>query len=637
MNRGLIQGIELTSFGSHVQTTLTFDEPITYIVGPNGAGKTTIAEAILWSLTGRFARGLDGGGRGATMLVTDGADKLRVATQLRDVGQVKRIVDSAGQTRVAIEGVTTSGDPQAVLFDRLGTTPAFLHAVCSSNAFLDHDHTAGKAFLMDLLDVHVPIGAEQLTLAELQERHKRAYDERTGLNRQIKEQRIPEKPADAPVETAELEALTAKLQELRDEARLLGEQGAEARGRRRALVDEHAKLIAERDTLQVRIAADADVHDLLDANEAATQAIAPPVAPALESPHPAIDEVKGKLVDARGRLTVLTDGQASIKGRDPKKGCVLDPAIPCLTPAKEFTGRTTKLTADIRKLEADIEELSGRLKVLETSADAQQAAVATYNAQLAATSRACETLASERRSLQARLRNRQADEERLTDVLARLAHLQTEISNLGDEGEEPAALATLFERIRNGEQQIQRARALLAQWTAYQQAVDRGAELRRELAKVEADVEQLGPKGAMVAAIAGAKTHFIQLVNGRLQHFGYVLDIEIEPWRVRVNGRDARRLSTSERLRVGLCLQLAFAELTGLEFVIFDNTEWLVDAQIRATFGELLFDWVEAKDGRQAIVIKALEEAPPSRPGSVQVIQLALVNGATHVLEGVAA
>jgi hypothetical protein len=64
---------------------------------------------------------------------------------------------------------------------------------------------------------------------------------------------------------------------------------------------------------------------------------------------------------------------------------------------------------------------------------------------------------------------------------------------------------------------------------------------------------------------------------------------------------------------------------------VLDNAEWLVDAAIRATCTDILFAWVAADARRQAIVIKATEDAIPSVSG-VQVVRIARVDGVSRLV-----
>jgi hypothetical protein len=74
---------------------------------------------------------------------------------------------------------------------------------------------------------------------------------------------------------------------------------------------------------------------------------------------------------------------------------------------------------------------------------------------------------------------------------------------------------------------------------------------------------------------------------------------------------------------VGLALQLAIAEATGLGFVLLDGAD-LLDADNRATLVELL----ELFEG-QAIVTATKDAPPAAIPEGVAVYWLALVDGVT--------
>jgi len=640
MSGALLRQIELTAFGSHAKTTVAFDAPITFIVGPNASGKSTLAEAILWGLTGRFARGVDGGGRGAQALIAEGATAARVRLQVRERWGLTRTVNAGGQVHLSLDELGSAhADAQAVLYQRLDMSPTALQAVVASHAFLDTDHAAAKAFLMELLDVRVPIGEEQLTLAQLTHRYGAAFEDRKAKKAQVKDHRVPARPDGVELSADDVASLEAQLQQLREQEKAILADGAEARGRRQALVSQRVTLDREREDLEGRVRQAGDPNVLLDELEAKLRELVAPepleaVTPADEAQE--MTTLRQQLVDERGRLRLLTTSAEAIKGRDPQKGCVLDPDVPCLTPAAEFDGRAKYLPKAIKQIERALDTATRRLNLLEA-----QASTRTDAAQRRAQDRSViegqrTFLEAKRRSLEASLRNLQADQERLTEVLAQLAKLDTELANAGTEGEPPAGLVALQARITKGDRTIADARTEAQRWTAYHQAAARATALAKELEALEASVAQLGPKGAQLDAIAGALTDFLARVNGPLERFGYRLDVQLDPWLVVVNGRSAARLSTSERLRVGLCLQLAIAELSGLHLVVLDNAEWLVDAAIRATCTSILFGWVQADSDRQAIVIKATEDDVPAVPG-VSVVRLARVNGVSQVLQGAVA
>jgi hypothetical protein len=105
----------------------------------------------------------------------------------------------------------------------------------------------------------------------------------------------------------------------------------------------------------------------------------------------------------------------------------------------------------------------------------------------------------------------------------------------------------------------------------------------------------------------------------------------VDPWQVVVNGRPIQTYSESEQFRIGVALQLAIAELSGLSFAIVDRLDML-DVHNRALATKMIF----ASPVQQVLVLstRELEQALPKIPGAL-VHRLGKIDERTVVLETV--
>jgi hypothetical protein len=171
---------------------------------------------------------------------------------------------------------------------------------------------------------------------------------------------------------------------------------------------------------------------------------------------------------------------------------------------------------------------------------------------------------------------------------------------------------------------VQRVMAYRAAKASHEQATAKVANVQADLARQDALVELLGPKGILATALQAALGDFLAAVNGALAAFGFSLDIQVEPWQVLVRKGDAAPvrfalLSAGEQLWTALAFQLALAIVSGLKLVVVDAAEAVV-GQHRAILTEL----VMAAPDVQVIVAMArgANEPAPDIPG-LQVLRLA--------------
>lgn len=572
-----LESIELTNFRCFAGAVLELPTRVTFVIGRNHAGKSSVIDAVRLALTGA-CRGTDAGGKGADALIRDGDGvtqlkvKLTVATADLPAFTVER-TQTARSGTLAVSGAAGSrGEAMGVLTERLGASPAVIAACLDGEAFLDLHHAEAKNLLLDVLNVRVDVGDERLTLAQVDQRDAYWREERRVRRRTLDAAATPA----APVEEAlpDVRVLEAKLTELRAEERALIAATSSESGRKAELdraiaqADRNAATLeTKRATLRTAQARDGATVDLQDAIDELQEHLGTMAFD--DADREAADRARISLVTADGRLKLARDTVEALDAHAPDRGCVLDATVECRTPAKAFLGQLKALKAQIAALEAEQDEQSQLVE----KARLRAADTAKLEARLAGLQRQAKDLASVG-----------ADLALLQETRMKLAFERDQCAGGADQAE---ALHALRDRITKGERVITDARAAVAAVEAYRAAQERQKDAARAFAEAERQCDVYGPKGARVQALERAMARFQEQINGALARFGYQLRIVVDPWLVLVNDRPAELLSKSERLQVGIALQLALADASGFDFVAIDQVD-LFDAENRRAFGALL-------------------------------------------------
>jgi DNA repair exonuclease SbcCD ATPase subunit len=595
-----IQQLELTNFGSHRTSRFTFDAPITLIYSLNNGGKSTVCDAIEYLLTGK-TRGTDARGAGVDALIYEGADRMKVSATVEAADGVATVVRGVTGRTTAFqlngEGGTLA-ERQAAFYALVGGHEGVLTALTRSRAFLDLKHADAKDLLLQVLNVRVDVDGERLTLVQLDARYEQAFEARREAKARAAAIRVPDPPTDA---APDVDALEAQLRELRGVEHAKLASTAKADGERGALEAEHARVVED----LMRVKTSLEVLPDMTAKIAELGAQLDTLEPA-EGQETALQKHRTALAAADGRLPMLERTLTQIQEHDPKKGCVLDAAIPCKTATSHFAGQVSKLEQQVMTLKAE--------KDSATEALAAQKKLSGDR----------ENLERQLRDLHYRHTSRTQLVERATELTATRDRLHDEIAALPPAAGPDPDLEALQARIARGEQTIRDARAVADACARHREATTQAAAAAKHVAELEAKVDRLGPKGERVQALAASLAVFEGAINGSLAKFGYSLHFEVDPWQVTVNGRSVTRLSESERLRVGVSLQIAIAEVTGIGFVVIDGAD-LLDATNRG----LLVSLLSVFDG-QAIVTATRDQAPGPIDG-VAVYWLTLERGVTRV------
>lgn len=599
-----ISQLNLKSFRSFTDTEFDLSAPRVLIAGLNGAGKSTIREAVKWALTGR-CQGLDGKGSGAEKLVPTFAPSLHtvdVALTLNNTVGVHRVWEPRGATLEVDGFMGTPTEQQKALYSELLDRESYVDAVLDSAVFLNLHHADAKALVLDLLDVRVTVEGKEYTLAQLDAAHDKAFKDRKSAKDKVKGAFVPAKPespepalkgktlADAE---AHLGGIAALLSSVRKAAAELNQKIGGSVSQRRDLTARLDRLTAPRpiggdyDGIVARIA---EVEERLAIiEEDATTA-------------PAVAQRPVENVDLEARKK---QAQA-LRTFDPKNGCVLDARTPCPVAKVKFFSRAR-----------DIEDALEKLAPMPTPVVEAQPP---------------NPLVNELSDLQRQKAAHEAYTSAMTAYNANRAELTAELAAVPDHGALEVELEGLNARILKGEAVEKTAIAFFAGLKVHEDGLQHRATLEAEVARLETLVALLGPNGARVQALADALGPFEGEINAILAPFDWTVGFQVDPWTVTVNGRPVDTYSRSEQHRIGIALQVAIAEMSGLGFAIVDELDML-DSENRELMGRVLY-----ASGLEQVILLSTRELSQPMPDAANIpgmacIRLGKENGRTVVLE----
>lgn len=564
-----IRRLELRNFRCFKQVALDLHAPVVMVFGGNATGKSSIRDALEWCLTGR-TRGTDERGAGARDLIRSGADTMGVRVFFDDDSVKVRTLSRAGTVKV--------DPPDAPAKRNLWRT------LVNGPLFFDLDHVVAKAMLMDALDVHVEVDGRRLSLPELDTLYDAAFAARREAKATLQAIQIPPLPEGSFPTVAEIQTELEGLRtELATQERMVGRTVGRREHIEKALAKAQAKLDYERAQCVAM-----EFPNDLDARVTALE----------QDLKSRAEDYSAKLRDRKRNQFEMEQCQEYIQRLHDRpiqtvaahQPCVLNASVPCLTPNAKFD---TVLTS-----------LRGQLEEFRVRSEATARAIQDYEQATAQLVAWRETL-----SLRTRFQTVAVDlMNQITDLGAELAAEPPD----GADSEANAALETLRERIRKGEQILEDVRGLIRRRIEHEDKSKRAGEWATKVQALEADVEKLGPKGLRVQALEAALGEFEAAVNAGLKVFHYKVELDTSPWDVRVNGLSSDLLSTSERLRVGLAMSCALAATVGIETVMVDGAD-ILDTTARLGLSEVIDIW--RGRGGQLFLTATRDEAIPSAEG----------------------
>lgn len=555
-------------------------DDVTLILGPNGSGKSTIAEGIRYALTGECGL-TDKRGSGASRAIRHGAKVASIDLAALD-WTVMRTIKPSGAT-VAVDKL--AGDEARAALEVALPSPELLRCMLSSGHFVGLPAKEQQSVLASLAGQ--PVDAdwvrEQLTkpqagaVAEaldstnltgptlLDHLHSVAYGARTELNRRVK-QLAAGLAGDAP-QGADAE-LVAKLQAAKDKAaaklgdaqKTLGaaESGIAAHERAKTAAEEAGKRLARaRDELSnLEVPEDVPGDEAMEELQRQVQE-ADERRRTAETNRAAVSGALKAMLEQHGRVLQLGD-----------KCPVLD-SVDCPLSDEDRAGAVAGLQQSINAMQAQEQKLAG---------EAGEAA---------------ESL----KGLKAQVEEAHSLRTSAAAAVQRHADLTADVKRLAEEAETalvtyqqtPAAERSTLEKLvgeadeayRRADDALQAALQTQRDAEAWRERTAEHANAEQAAALMDSVVKALAPGGLPAKAMAETVGLIVEAVNRVLSEF---TDFELlleggDDFGLSVMHRGYPTLlvdlSESEKLRVGVALQVAFAHLTEFGFVVVDAADRL--------------------------------------------------------------
>lgn len=606
-----IKSITLKNFRNHADTHIALDR-LTVVKGPNGAGKSSVRQAVEVALTGR-CEATDRAGRGLADLIRHGAKEAEIVLEIDGLGEVRRRIRRSGSSLQVADWSGSAKVQQELLFRELGTDADQVAALLNVSYFLDlppKEQTdmlfrlvgAGltKDYVIEALQASGADWPEDMGLPErptadwFSRAFREVYERRREAKRTLERARgrlegmkasrhnVEAGPADLPRIEEELRAL----EERRDEAL---RRRAEAAATRAGRAELEQGLRLKRKELAAKKQALAECEPTMDVSEAADR----------------LDRARGEEARLRATSAALAEELRSIDEalaalKKASGRCPLAPkVVPCPLKGEKLKALEKELGSKRRKLVREHEAAIKRVG----------------------------ELAPEIRSLEEVVER----ERRRESLLSEIAQLEAEISGLEKElaalpgAEDPRAEE---EDPKTLEEKIRGLMELAAGLRALEKAEAERSHLSEEVARLEAEVENLETLAALLGpGKDGIRTSFLRRALGELyRHIsanledlmpGVGLDLDMEPeFHLALQGLEVRQLSTSERMRLGIAVSEALARLSGLRLLVIDDIE-VLDAENRALLSAFLLS--SAAEFDTVIAISVADEAEEAKAEGVSV------------------
>jgi DNA repair exonuclease SbcCD ATPase subunit len=599
-----INALNLRNFRSHEATDLTFDR-LNFILGPNHSGKSSICFAVEYLLTGRCPV-TDERGSGADDLIRKGQSAAEVVaditvgtdqgTDVAESFQMARIKTLGGSTLELRRPKQTIAGRQAQewLAKRLPSLPV-LSACLNSGRFLEMPAQNQKNLLSSVLaDEGIPVppelrwddNVERVTIAELDQAHKRAYERRTEVNRKLKEFEQLTPPEDLPGDLPTVQDIQSRLRERRTERDGLLMQ-------RSTRIAAHEGLGQKRDRIQRQLAT------------LVPRILAMAEEKRLKTLADRVDEKAGEKANA-ARSDVRQKREQIAKFEK------LSNIAACPTCAKTITKK--EIADVVATLKGELKDLEAKLQTSE-QAERDLAKALQYRQQIN------ESIAAV------------GEKEALEDELSQLPEVAAP-----DTSDLDSSISELDQRIAKGEGLLLTVNERRRKVDEYANQVVVRARYEEELRQLEAILQFAGPDGARKQATQGKMGAFLDGLNRSLNRFGYQCVIALEPYQIRFTDgdgawlpREVNQLSESERFRFAVAFQIALAEVTGTNLILIDRAD-VLDRESRRQLTAMLM----ATECQAIVASTSTDPLPAEVPEGVRFFSLAQRDdGTTGIAEQV--
>lgn len=669
-----INSIEITNLRNHQATSVGLDQ-INIFVGRNNSGKSTIKAAIEYALTGRCGDWTDGAGRGAEDMIRHGAAAASVKVDVGGLGGVSRSIPNALQVSDWKGALKLQ---QEALYEKLGAGADVISAALNTGNFLAMKPDEQKNMLFRLmgltfdeksvteaLESYLSKGGKSdlltpefygylkqfavagITGPESIDRiYSQAYKERTGAKKALKDL---ETLAGAAATSSEPPVLPPRVlkafEDTMELARLKVEINEQLQGlktRKEELIGLRGQVLGGKEAKEVLKKRYEEAHDSYEAayeelkktdfseeKFAGLSAGLEGLAKKTESARVNL-EIKNNLVaEHKKNLDTWTATLKNLKKHE-KSGhcCPLAPELKCGADIKAMMEVLTRNVDAVAKIYESARQEAVILEQEEKEAAARHEEARIRTEEYGQAGERVKKLAEDLKEYDRQKKETMAEIEKL-DALA-----GTSLDEIGEE------INQLSQRIPNGEELIRNIEAEDRVRTERARTAGALEKRRQEVAWLETLVEAFGPKGfksAMLGKIIGPiqerANERLALLGGGKYSIEFVTEKDFEVV-VRVDGQVTRRLSTSERMRVGIILQDVLSGLTGLRLLVIDDCEILDPVNKSMLIGMLL----QVRDDYDTIIIlSALGETQPRHPGIPGLSMFLVEDGAVRQVPAPAA
>lgn len=445
----------------------------------------------------------------------------------------------------------------------------------------------------------------------LDDLHKSAYAARTFAKKQAAEAGAKVQAIEARVVTlpdgltaADAPAIKAQLDQVKAERDQVVRQMGQAEGPNRAILDQELA-----DAVDALARAEDDLKAARDINTEAIEDLRSKldleslqIIKKIEAGQKEVATLEAKQVQAEDTLKAVLKRSGQ---------CPLAPdLIRCVATELEFQGAESQLKNDIANLKSKLVTARNLVKQL------NEAWMATKNKLTQAEKQSAEASATARQ--RANLTRTRDEAKKRVDRLQGQLESLPQAAESQDKTALQEQLAEIDTRLAKGEQLLKDVEAERLRRGQLESAKVDADKARQRVEILEVLVEAFGPNGIKASLLSRALGPIQDRINERLKWLTDDFQVEFdqgESFRILVKHAGVTLppsgLSTSERLRLGVALQDALAQLSGLRFMVIDDAE-VLDARNRGRLLDMLLATQEDYD--TVIVIASRSEVEPAPP-----------------------
>jgi hypothetical protein len=584
----MLSTIRLTGWRSHHDTTLALRR-VNFFMGKPGSGKSSVPDAIVTLLIGRN-RYTDARGVGIKEDITVGKG---VSTIVADFGTLKatREISAKASQRLTFENAPTNiAAAQEVLLRQLKANPETILALLNPKNILECDESEQAQIMLRLMrppSIEVPEACSAVNIAEINstadiDSHIKRIKDVTirDLNREVAEleEAIRNTPAEFP-DVAKVRNELASVQGLHN-------KNIEAQTLRRRY---ESDLESARKNLNMlndgSISKGRPMADILadiDKSESAYKLSENQLSEARKLRETAAKE-KSEAHEAASTAGSQAD---TVAGMGKQCGVVAEFECPLTTRDK---GRMATI------LKSRVAQHQSKVETMQSNLDAIDKNIAVITKERQGIADILNRLESERRQAK-------AAQEKEADVAAAQAELDKLLA--------APVVGVSPEEVQASQDRITALQTTIAQADTARQAV---AQRSIKVAQVDAKRQAIEMQQAAVASLVALKADilkrggdvFMGEMKAILDKFGLTgVDFVASPYSLRVNGVNARRLSSGQKLVFDAALRVAAAKATGFGLFAVDDSNRLDDPN-RSAIQEML-----GASGCQVIVCRTIDKAP---------------------------